>query len=81
MNEPFKIQLEINPAKIVDQVIAELQEDGTLVVPVYCRECVHYTNIKGKMRCTAFTDDPYEMLCLGPDGYCSEGVLKEGNDE
>ena len=81
MNEPFKIQLEINPAKIVEKVIAELQEDGTLVVPVYCRECVHYANIKGKMRCTAFSGDPYEMLMLGPDGYCSEGVLKEEANE
>lgn len=77
MNEPFKIQIEINPERIVDKVIAELEEDGRLVVPVYCRECVHYANIEGHMRCTAFTGDPYEMLMLGPDGYCSEGVLKE----
>lgn len=80
MNEPFKVQLEINPAKIVDQVIAELQEDGTLVMPVYCRECVYYENVKGKMRCTYFSADPYEILTLGPDGYCSEGVLKEGTN-
>ena len=77
MNEPFKVQLEINPAKIVDQVIAELQEDGTLVMPVYCRECAHYENVMGTMRCAHFSADPYEMFTLGPDGYCSEGVLKE----
>ena len=47
------------------------------VYRIDCRKCVHYANIKGKMRCTAFSGDPYEMLMLGPDGYCSEGVLKE----
>ena len=79
---PNKIvaKIEVDAKELVGQVIAELQEDGTLVVPVYCRECVHYANIKGHMRCTAFSGDPYEMLMLGPDGYCSEGVLKEEED-
>ena len=80
MQKPMKILVEIEVQKIADQIIAELQEDGTLVVPVYCRECKYYESIKGVKLCAAFSADPYEMLDLGPDGYCSEGVLKEEED-